>query len=86
MQVCLWNTTSTPIFVKEINMTVGANQKSRVLTENERVAIVGDYPGLRFIDVLLEEKLPAKPVEIIIEAKEIEAGEGDGTKTKRKLR
>lgn len=63
MQVCLLNTTGKPIFVKEIGMAVGAKSKSRVLTEFERVAIVGEYPGLRFVDVAMEtgKKSPARP-------------------------
>lgn len=86
MQVCLFNSTNQPIFIKEIGMTVGAKQKSRVLQEFERIAIVNEYPGLLFVNVLLEEKSAAKPVEIETEHHEIETGEGDGTRTKRKTR
>jgi len=42
-------------------MTVGAKQKSRLLTEVERVAIVGEYPGLRFVNFIIEDKPKAKP-------------------------
>lgn len=86
MQVCLFNSTDKPIFVKEIGMTVGAKSKSRLLTEGERVAIVGDYPGLRFVDFMMEEKTKTRPEKIAEETVEEEPqpfGE-EITKPKRK--
>lgn len=86
MQVCLFNSTDKPIFVKEIGMTVGAKSKSRLLTEGERVAIVGDYPGLRFIDFMIEEKSKTKPEktadDVVVE--EPQPFSDESTKPKRK--
>lgn len=83
MQVCLFNSTNAPIYVSEIGMTIGAKQKSRVLTEFERMAIVNDYPGLLFVNVLMEEKSAAKHAKVEIEVQEQKADEEE-PKAKRK--
>lgn len=54
MQVCLYNRSSKPVYVEEIGMTIGAKQKSRVLTDYEREAITKEYPGLLFVDAVME--------------------------------
>jgi hypothetical protein len=84
MQVCLFNSTNVPIYVSEIGMTVGVKQKSRVLTESERVAIVNDYLGLRFVDVLMEEKSTAKHTKIETEIEDQKAQIEEEPKAKRK--
>jgi len=84
MQVCLFNSTDAQIFVKEIGMTVGAKKQSRVLTEFERVAIINEYSGLRFINVMLENKAAIKSVETFDEDKTEIAMEDESAKPKRK--